>query len=117
MPAKTTREYLIALRDTIRKEREYAINLNVEGMTEASQDKEKLINILSHLPKLEDADRDIASEIRHENRRNAYLFKTTLGWIRDTMEFFGKRTSTSTYSANAYSVGAQVNGRLLSGRV
>ncbi len=117
MQAKTTREHLIALKEAILNERHHAINLNMKGMNEAIERKEELINILSHIRELHGADKDIAAEIKHENRRNAYLFKTTLGWIRDTMEFFGKTTSTSTYSAKAYSVGAQINGRLLSGRV
>ncbi len=98
-------------------EREHAVNLNIEGMVEMMQEKEALLNILAHIQQLDEADQDIASEIRNENRRNAYLFKTTLGWIRETMEFFGKRSVTSTYSAHASEVGAQVNGRLLSGRI
>ncbi len=117
MAKKTTREYLIALKDIILKEREHAINLNMEGMYEAMEEKEDLVNIVAHMSNLDEADKDIAAEIRYENRRNAYLFKNTLGWIRETMEFFGKRTVTSTYSAEASSVGAEVNGRLLSGRV
>jgi hypothetical protein len=33
------------------------------------------------------------------------------------MEFFGKRTVTSTYSASAGTISSQINGRLLSGKV
>ncbi len=117
MSTKTTRQHLVALKEAILKERKYAIKLNIEGMQAAIREKEELLNILSHIEDLDETDQDIASEIRHENRRNAYVFKSTLGWIRETMEFFGKRTSTSTYSAKAYSVGAQINGRLLSGKV
>ncbi len=117
MPMQTTRDYLVALKNTILKEREHAINLNMKGMYEVMQKKEELINILAHIQRVEEADQDIVANIRNENRRNAYLFKTTLGWIRETMEFFGKRTVTSTYSPNAATVDSQVNGRLLSGRV
>jgi len=117
MSVKTTHDYLVALKNTILKERECAVNLNMEGMYEAMHEKEELVAVLAHIKEIDEADRLIVSTIKHENRRNAYLFKTTLGWIRETMEFLGKRTVTSTYSSTASSVNAQVNGRLLSGRI
>lgn len=117
MNARTTHEYLVRLRDTILQERDCAMNLNMDGLRLAMSEKEQLIGILAHVQVIDDGDKSLAAEIRHENRRNAYLFKSTLGWIRDTMEFFGKRTVTSTYSAGANEVSASVNGRLLSGKV
>lgn len=117
MNAGTTHDYLIRLRDIILQEREYAKSLDMEGMATAMQEKQELIQVLAHVQKIEDEDKPIAAQIRHENRRNAYLFKSTLGCIREVMEFFGKRTVTSTYSAQAYTVASQVNGRLLSGKV
>lgn len=117
MKARTTRDYLIALKNAILKERQQAINLNIDGLYSAMEEKEELIRVLAHVKHLEEEDQSIAEEIRNENRRNAYLFKETLGWIRETMEFFGKRTSTSTYSANAGTVNSSSNGRLLSGRI
>lgn len=117
MPAGTTRDHLLALKDAIVREREEAINLNLDGMYAAMREKEELLTILAHVKNLDRADEDIALQIRHENRRNAFLFKTTLGWIRETMEFFGKKTSSSTYSANAGTISSNANGRLLSGRI
>ena len=117
MKARTTRNYLLALKDVIIKERQQAINLNLEGMYSAMREKEELMHVLAHVQAIDDADKPLAEQIRYENRRNAFLFKSTLGWIRETMEFFGKKTSTSTYSANANSVNSEVNGRLLSGRI
>lgn len=117
MKARTTREYLLALKDAILNERQQAINLDLDGMYNAMKEKEELIHVLAHVKDIDDADKPIAEQIRHENRRNAFLFKSTLGWIRETMEFFGKRTSSSTYSANANTVNSEVNGRLLSGRI
>lgn len=117
MKARTTREYLLALKETIVRERQQAIDLNLDGMFSAMKEKEELLHILAHVKEIDAADQPIAEQIRHENRRNAYLFKSTLGWIRETMEFFGKRTTTSTYSANANTVNSEVNGRLLSGRI
>lgn len=117
MTAGTTHEYLIRLHNVILKERENAKALDMESLARTMQEKEELIQILAHMKELDDEDKEIAGIIRHENRRNAYLFKATLGWIRETMEFFGKRTVTSGYSANAGMVNSKVNGRLLSGQV
>ena len=79
--------------------------------------KEELLNHLSVVREISEKDKKIAATIRRENRRNAYLYKSALGWIRETMEFFGRRTVTCTYAADAGTVPAQVNGRLLSGKV
>lgn len=117
MNARTTREYLVALKAAIINERQQAINLNLDGMFAAMQEKEELIHVLAHVKNIEEVDKPLADQIRQENRRNAFLFKSTLGWIRETMEFFGKRTTTSTYSANANTINSEVNGRLLSGRI
>ncbi|WP_163339273.1 flagellar protein FlgN [Desulfopila sp. IMCC35008] len=117
MNARTTREKMIRLRDVIIKERNCAKKLDMEGLEAAMHEKEQLIKMLAHVKRIDEADKPIAAEIRHENRRNAYLFKSTLGWIRHTMEFFGKRTVTSTYSSAGGEIASQVNGRLLSGKV
>ena len=117
MSARTTREHLLALKEAIIQERQQAITLNLDGFYTAMQEKENILTVLANVKTLDEADKHLADEIRHENRRNAFLFKSTLGWIRETMEFFGKKTSQSTYSANASAVNAEVNGRLLSGKV
>jgi hypothetical protein len=117
MEAKTTHEYLVRLRDIIFEERACAKALDMPGMIAAMNTKEELVKVLAHVKVIDDQDKPIASQIREENRRNAFLFKSTLGWIRETMEFFGQKTVTSTYSASAYTVSSQVNGRLLSGKI
>jgi hypothetical protein len=117
METGTTHDYLIRLRDIILRERECAKTLDIPGMTEAMRTKEEIVKVLAHVKIIEDRDKPIAAQIRAENRRNAFLFKSTLGWIRQTMEFFGQKTVTSTYSAHGYTVSSQVNGRLLSGRI
>lgn len=117
MQTRTTHEYLVRLRDTILEERECAKALDMNGMVAAMKAKEELVKVLDHVKVIDEQDRPIASQIRAENRRNAFLFKSTLGWIRQTMEFFGQKTVTSTYSASAYAVASQVNGRLLSGKI
>jgi flagellar biosynthesis/type III secretory pathway chaperone len=117
MDTGTTHDYLVRLRDVILLERECAKTLNMQGMTEAMHTKEEIVKVLAHIKVIDEQDKPIAAQIRSENRRNAFLFKSTLGWIRQTMEFFGQKTVTSTYSAHGYTVASQVNGRLLSGRI
>lgn len=117
MNAGTTHEYLVRLLDVILQERECAKKLDLDGMVAATNEKEQLLQVLSHFHVIDENDKPLAQKIRHENRRNAFLFKSALGWIRETMEFFGRKTVTSTYSASAYQVAAQVNGRLISGKV
>jgi flagellar biosynthesis/type III secretory pathway chaperone len=117
MSADKIHGYLIRLRDLILEEREYAKAMDLTGMARIMAEKEELLQILGHTKLIHSSDKSIAVQIRHENRRNAYLFKATLGWIRKTMEFFGQQSVTTTYSANAGTVAASVNGRLLSGRV
>lgn len=117
MNAGTTHEYLVRLLDVILQERECAKKLDLDGMVAATNEKEQLLQVLAHFHVIDENDKPLARKIRHENRRNAFLFKSALGWIRETMEFFGRKTVTSTYSASAYQVAAQVNGRLISGKV
>jgi hypothetical protein len=113
----TTHDRLIRLRDLILEERRCASQLDMDGLEKVTGEKEELINLLIYATELDPADRELAEQIRRENRRNAFLFRTTLGWIRETMEFFGKRTVTATYAADAGTIPAQVHGRLLSGKI
>ena len=117
MSAERTHEYLVRLHDVIIQEREYAKKLDMDGMSKAMGEKEELVQYLSLVQVLDQRDQALATRIRYENRRNAFLFKSTLDWIKEIMEFFGKRTVTSTYSAGAYTVPNQIHGRLLSGKV
>jgi len=117
VPSPATREYLNRLHQTILEERTCAKALDLEGMINAMNEKEAIIQLLAEVKIIDDSDKPIAALIRRENLRNAYLFKSTLGWIRDTMEFLGQKTVSSTYSPDAYAVHSQINGRLLSGRI
>jgi len=112
-----TREYLLRLRDVILEERACATALDMQGMTAAMQVKEELVKVIAHIRVIEKVDQPLVAQTRQENRRNAFLFKSTLGWIRQTMEFFGKNSVTSTYSSSAGEISSQVNGRLLSGKI
>ncbi len=117
MTPASTHDKLVRLRDLILEERSHATRLDLARLERVTREKEDLINMLALANELDPTDRELAAQIREENRRNAFLFRTTLGWIRETMEFFGKRTVTSTYAADAGTVPAQVHGRLLSGKI
>lgn len=117
MEAKTTHDYLVRLLEVIYEERECAKELDMQGLNAAMARKEEIVKVLAHVKSIPDEDKPLAAKIRNENRRNAFLFKSTLGWIRNTMEFFGQRTVPSTYSQQGSTVSSRVSGRLLSGRV
>lgn len=117
MSASTTHQNLVRLHEVILEERECTKILDMESLATVMQEKEELIQVLAHVQKLDVEDKELATIIRHENRRNAYLFKATLGWIRETMEFFGKRAVASSYAADAGVINSKINGRLLSGQV
>lgn len=117
METKTTHDYMVKLLDIILQERECAKALDMEGLHAAMTKKEEIVKVLAHVKSIPDAEKPLAARIRNENRRNAFLFKSTLGWIRSTMEFFGQRTVPATYSPQGSTVSSRVSGRLLSGRV
>jgi hypothetical protein len=117
MKTNSTHDYLIRLRDLILQERHCAVNLDMDGMMTAMNAKAEIIQVLSHVQVIDEEDKPLAADIRNQNRRNAFLFKSTLGWLRGTMEFFGHKTVTSTYGASANTLASHVQGRLLSGRV
>jgi flagellar biosynthesis/type III secretory pathway chaperone len=117
MDRETVRDLLCQLRDTIRDEREHAKALDLEAMTADIIRKEALISRLKDVDRLHPDDEHYAREIQEENRRNAYLFRATLNWIQETMEFFGRKTVPVTYSPQGISQNNAINGRLLSGRI
>jgi hypothetical protein len=117
MDRDTVRELLIQLRDTIRAEREHAKALDMSAMMADIKMKEVLIQALNGVGQLHPDDREYALEIQKENRQNAFLFRSTLRWIQDTMEFFGRKTVPITYSQYGRSQNNTINGRLLSGSI
>lgn len=117
MTRETVQELLIQLRETIIREREHAKQLDIKAMTEDMAQKEALIQALSPISQLHPEDQHLARQVQEENRRNAFLFRATLGWVRETMEFFGRRTVPTTYGHNGATANNTINGRLLSGKI
>ncbi len=117
MTRDNVREILIQLRDIIKAEREYAKQLDIKAMQNAMAQKETLIQALGPVHQLHPEDKPIAKEIQTENRRNAFLFRATLNWIQDTMQFFGRKSVPTTYGQQGNTINTAMNGRLLSGRI
>lgn len=117
MDRETVRALLLQLRETIRAEREHAKVLDMTAMMADIRRKEAILQALNAVQELHPDDRQFAKEIQQENRRNAFLFRETLRWIQDTMEFFGRKTVPVTYSQYGRSKNTLINGRLLSGRI
>lgn len=117
MSARTSRELLDELRQAIISERDAAKALDLETMDRLTRRKGSLLQELSAFSRLPAGEEELARQLRHENRRNALLFRSTLAWIRQTLEFFGQRSNNPTYSPAAATVGRHNSGRLLSGRI
>jgi len=117
MDRETVRDLLVQLRDTIQAEREHAKALDLPAMMDDVRRKETLIKVLNSVKELSPEDQQYARQIQHENRRNAFLFRATLNWIQETMEFFGRRSAPVTYNPYGRTRNSAANGRLLSGIV
>ncbi len=117
MSSQSTRNKLHRLHELLLQEREHAKNLAVDAMLAVSKQKQELIDSLGPIETLDPEDHALAEKIQDENRRNAYLFWSTLTWIRESMEFFGKKVSPSVYNAGGNTLNKACNGRLLSGKV
>jgi len=117
MTRESVQDLLRQLHATILSEREHAKALDLAGMAKDREQKEALLQVIGTIDNLHPDDRYLAKEIQQENLRNAYLFKATLNWIQDTMEFFGRTSVPTTYSPYGATNNNCVNGRLLSGRI
>lgn len=99
------------------KEREYAKALAIDKMLSIAKEKERLLRDIGTIRELSPEDHSFAETIRAENRRNAYLFWSTLNWIRDSMKFFGQQVAINGYNPAGNTISNSYGGRLLSGKV
>lgn len=113
----TIHEKLQSLYDVILIERESAKSLDLEALQKATVLKEELLSQLDLEGELSQEDRKLAESIRFENRRNAYLLWAALNWIRESMEFFGRKSTPDSYNPTGSLVLNKNGGHLLSGRV
>ena len=89
MPDVDIKQRLQALLNLILQEREQAKKLDMGSLQQTAEHKQALLQDIGSLtmnqndPELE----RLARTVREENRRNAYLFWLTLGWVREQMTF------------------------------
>lgn len=113
------KQRLESLLQLILQERDQAKRLDMASLQQSAEEKQRLLqSIGSRIDDQSDPEvQQLATTVREENRRNAYLFWLTLGWVREQMTFIGQRSAPATYGAGADQVSQQRGGRLLSGRI
>lgn len=119
MPDTDLKQRLESLLQLILDEREQAKRLDMASLQKSAEEKQRLLqSIGSGISDQGDPGlQQLADQVREENRRNAYLFYMTLGWVREQMTFFGQRTAPTSYGSSAAQISQQRGGRLLSGRI
>ena len=119
MPDTDLKQRLQSLLQLILQEREQAKGLDMVSLQQSAEAKQQLLqSIGSRINEQSDPEvQQLANQVRDENRRNAYLFYLTLGWVREQMTFFGQRTAPTSYGSSAAQISQQRGGRLLSGRI
>ncbi len=119
MSASALRRQLEELLQLILRERELAKSLDIEALGALQTEKEALLGALGEAVQGESAPelKELAARVREENRRNAYLFWSALGFIRSTMEFLGLQATPPGYGARGSSPRPSGGGLILSGRV
>ncbi|MBN2644232.1 MAG: hypothetical protein JXR59_02015 [Desulfuromonadaceae bacterium] len=113
------KERMQELYQLILQERDCAKELRVEELEEVVQRKQELMQELSQesSESFTPEERALAESIRSENRRNAYLLWSALSWIRESMEFFGRKSRPESYTSYGSLRQGRGGGRLLSGRI
>ncbi|MFO7767134.1 MAG: hypothetical protein R6V33_11940 [Pelovirga sp.] len=117
MAAAHVREALEHLLELLRRERDAAQRLDMDGLQVVVAAKEELLSSLVIGPEQVEGLEDLLTAIDHENRRNAFLLWTGLNWVRDMMGFFGKAAMPQVYGGAGQSRTLHQGGRLLSGKV
>ena len=105
------------LRQLLVEERDCIRELNMDRLTELQERKKDLLPIIEKQEGVSADQQEMARNIRFENRRNAYLLKFSLNWIRNLMEMFGRSKQPASYGRNGNQVTLQMGGGLLSGKV
>ncbi len=108
---------LTRLYDLTLEEREYARSLDMSGVKIKSAEKDALLRSFHAVKEVSEEDLPLIEKIKEENRRNAYLFWSSLNFIRDTMSFFASQVSSASYCKSGTVINVQNGGRLLSGKV
>ncbi len=118
MSGHTLLEQLQELHGLILRERDCARAVDLDGLQEVTRAKEELVHRLEPVvdggPEL----RALAEKIKLENRRNAYLFWSSLKFVRESMSFFTRQISRPVaYGAGGRMIESSGSGLVLAGRV
>ncbi|PNU21147.1 flagellar protein FlgN [Geothermobacter hydrogeniphilus] len=101
------------------EERECAMNLDLAGLQRTVEEKSALLGALppTREDELTPELRELAGKIQKENRRNAYLFWSSLNWVRETMNFYSRQIANPAYGESGRQISNVNGGSLLSGKV
>ena len=105
------------LHELLLEEREKTIALDMPGLQKVVEAKEALLGLLNAQPEEVVGMEELLRAIDRENRRNAFLLWTGLGWVREMMGFFGRAAMPECYNGGGKSRALSQGGRLLSGKV
>jgi len=111
------KEQFEQLNQLLKEERQAAISLDMSALQQSTQAKKTLLARIEDYPRDTEGLKDLLLEIDKENRRNAYLLWTGLGWIREMMGFFGQSTAAASYGHSGKANACKQGGHLLSGKV
>lgn len=117
MAAQDLRTQLQRLHELILQERAYAKSFSMEELLATIQEKEGLLQLLTPVTDAGPEIQALAELIKRENRRNAYLFWSTLKFVRESMSFFNRQVSQTSYGAGGALVNRGSSGMVLAGRV
>lgn len=117
MTVERVQEKLDALLELLQQERRAAISLDMHELERVVTCKKQLLEGFDPQPAEAEGFEDLLKQIDNENRRNAYLTWAGLGWVRETMRFFGQSTTPKTYGGSGQSVKFEQEGHLLTGKV
>jgi len=117
MPIQSLQAQLENLYDLILRERECAKAVDIDALQAVSLEKAELLKKLELTEEVVPAFRTLVEKIKQENRRNAYLFWSTLKYIRESMGFFNSKIGQPSYGAAGQMTQNSNSGLVIKGRV
>lgn len=117
MAVEQVQEKLNALLELLQQERRAAIALDMHEFERLVTCKQQLMDGFNPQPHEVEGVEGLLKQIDQDNRRNAYLIWTALGWVRETMHFFGQSTVAQTYGGTGKSLVSKQKVHLLAGKV
>lgn len=117
MAGRDLESLLQSLLELILRERECAKGFDMDGLQDATAEKEALLAELAPVTAMPPRLQPLAKRIKDENRRNAYLCWSTLRFVRESMAFFNRKVTLPAYGSGGQAVQTTSSGLLLAGRI